>query len=126
MKPDYAARVSAYRKRKRREGNGFESERISNMRQRLKLVYKMSVETYTQLIEDHGGLCAICRQPETRTKNGRIKQIAIDHNHVTGEVRGVLCHKCNTGIACFKDDPVRIEAAIRYLVGEQRFKPEPR
>jgi hypothetical protein len=52
----------------------------------------MSVERYNELLEEQAGLCFICRKPP----NGR--SLAVDHNHETGEVRGLLCHPCNTTV----------------------------
>ena len=39
----------------------------------------------------------------------------IDHNHETGEIRGILCHKCNTGIGLLNDDQELLKKAITYL-----------
>lgn len=58
--------------------------------------------------------CAICR---TEIPGGRHGIFNIDHNHQTGEVRGLLCSKCNVGLGCFKDDLLVLESAIDYLKG---------
>jgi len=42
---------------------------------------------------------------------------AVDHNHITGRVRGILCHPHNTALGAFGDDPAKIALAIRYLEG---------
>ena len=93
------------------------------MRQRLKRIYKITAEDYEALRAAHDNLCAICRQPETRKKNGHVKALALDRDHATGEVRGFLCRQCNSGLGCFKDRPDLLTAAIDYLVGARRFKP---
>jgi hypothetical protein len=46
---------------------------------------------------------------------GRVRRLAIDHNHKTGAVRGLLCAACNRGLEGFKDSPARLQAAIKYL-----------
>jgi len=84
--------------------------------------YGITQTDYDQLYVAHDGRCAICRQIETRIKNSRVKWIAVDHDHKTNEVRGLLCHQCNVGIGSFKDDVELLEAAVRYLRGTQRFK----
>lgn len=55
-------------------------------------------------------VCAICR-----TADWGHKGPAVDHDHATGRVRGVLCSNCNQGLGRFKDDPVRLRAAAEYL-----------
>lgn len=57
-------------------------------------------------------LCAVCATPIDFT-NGQ--QTHIDHDHRTGLTRGIVCQGCNVGLGGFRDDPQRLEAAIRYL-----------
>lgn len=52
------------------------------------------------------GRCAIC---------GEVQPLALDHDHKTAKVRGLICTHCNNGIARFRDDPARLEAAAAYL-----------
>lgn len=70
---------------------------------------------YGDLLLAQNGTCAICKQPETATRNGRVKALAVDHCHETGNIRGLLCVACNTGIGKFKDDRNLMIAAIKYL-----------
>ena len=64
---------------------------------------------YNALLEKQGGTCAICLAvPEGR-------QHHIDHDHESGMIRGLLCGPCNMALGLFKDDIVRLEAAIKYL-----------
>lgn len=64
---------------------------------------------YFFLFEQQGGVCAICHKPEEKRK------MAIDHNHETGEVRGLLCTRHNLGIGYFHDSVNELKAAIEYL-----------
>lgn len=126
-KPAHRKHVSEYRKEQRRKGTkAYEREKQANRVRRLRVTYGLTAADHEALVIAHGNRCAICRQVETRTKNSRIKSIAIDHDHATGLVRGLLCHMCNTGIGCFKDSPELLKAALRYIHGEQRFTPERR
>ena len=72
---------------------------------RLRSKYGIDVEEYETLIQE----CSIC---------GSKDQLVVDHNHKTGEVRGILCRKHNIGIGMFDDDPNVLRRAISYLLGE--------
>lgn len=61
-----------------------------------------------ELGRDHTGFCESCGDPFMGTPH-------VDHDHSTGRARGYLCLGCNTGLGNFKDDPVRLAAAIAYL-----------
>ena len=75
--------------------------------------YGRSVGQHAALQESQAGACAICG--DAPSGDGRNGILHIDHDHVTGEVRGLLCSPCNTGIGQLKDDPDILLAAIEYL-----------
>lgn len=81
--------------------------------------YGIDVETYEELSEAQRGCCAICGVPESEACLGRstTKKLFVDHNHITGEVRGLLCHKCNMGIGYLQGDTgtAILDAAVVYL-----------
>ena len=80
--------------------------------------YNLTHEQYEQMFEAQGGVCAICRQPETaKSRTGALRFLAVDHNHETGDVRGLLCNACNTAIGYFKESTDSMMAAIEYLGG---------
>lgn len=70
----------------------------------------MTRTDYDVMLEKQGGGCAVCgvRPPEG-------KSLAVDHNHETGAVRGILCDKCNQAIGSFKDSPALLRKAAEYL-----------
>ena len=70
-----------------------------------------------QYIKQHG-VCAICGERETATRNGVVKKLAIDHDHNSGEVRGLLCQRCNMAIGLLRENEKVWESARKYLDGE--------
>lgn len=71
----------------------------------------ITAEDYLKLLKDQNGKCAICKfKPE----NGD-NRLAVDHDHGTKKVRGLLCSKCNTALGLFKDDVEILDEAISYL-----------
>jgi len=82
----------------------------------LKKKFGITLEEYDRLLEQQSGVCAICGQPETSEDfGGSIRRLAVDHNHKTGEVRGLLCQKCNHAIGLFNDSLGIILSAARYV-----------
>jgi len=79
-----------------------------------KIRYRIAItqDQYNELLEKQGGVCAICGKVETvKTRNGKIRSLAVDHNHTTGEIRGLLCFRCNTRLAVLEDDKTAIAQA---------------
>jgi hypothetical protein len=82
----------------------------------LKRKYGFGLRELRAMAEAQDHKCAICRQPETEMRNGIVRHLSVDHDHVTGKVRGLLCTACNTGIGKFKDDTDLLALAIAYLL----------
>lgn len=72
--------------------------------------YGLTPAQYEALLVSQGGVCAICGDEE---RDGW--DFAIDHEHGSGRVRGLLCRRCNVGIGLLRDDADVVEAAARYL-----------
>ena len=81
------------------------------MRNRRLREFGMTQEDYDSMLAAQGGGCAICGTQ----KGWAGKQLAIDHCHETGAVRGLLCDRCNTGIGKFEDSPELLQKAAAYL-----------
>lgn len=79
---------------------------------RLKESFGIPIELYEAMLGLQGGGCAICRIDLAGLNK---KHVHVDHDHVTGRVRAILCHHCNVGIGHFKDDPGLLHSAINYL-----------
>lgn len=77
---------------------------------RIKYMYGLSERQYATILERQSGLCAVCfKPPEPGTL------LRVDHDHSTGQVRGLLCGPCNTGIGMLGDSYDRLRSAMRYL-----------
>jgi hypothetical protein len=70
--------------------------------------YGITLEQYNELLDEQRGKCALCRKPP------RKRFLAVDHDHETGAVRGLLCTPCNTTMGFI--DKVGIGAIVRYLL----------
>lgn len=90
----------------------FDTERTAKLRQK----FGITPEQYRVMLDRQGGVCAVCKRPETRRGNhGQVKHLAVDHDHRTGRIRGLLCHDCNVAIGYLADDPERMRDAMAYL-----------
>lgn len=80
--------------------------------------YGITIKQYDAMHTAQNGLCAVCGLPET-TKGGRFGTttmgLAVDHDHATGEIRGLLCHMCNRAIGQFGDNAERMRLAASYI-----------
>jgi Recombination endonuclease VII len=70
--------------------------------------YGISAAEYDALLEKQGGACAICRKRSKR-------RLCVDHCHLTGTVRGLLCAACNLALGTLKEDQASLVAALAYL-----------
>jgi hypothetical protein len=77
---------------------------------RLRRLYGLNSKEYEKVLAHQGGTCAICQRPP---KEG--KRLHVDHCHVTGRTRGLLCWPDNAAIAKFRDSVERMTRALAYL-----------
>lgn len=75
----------------------------------LRHFFGISQAEYDALLGKQGGVCAICHETCATGRN-----LAVDHDHVTGEIRGLLCARCNGGYGFFQENPARLMDAIAY------------
>lgn len=73
-----------------------------------KRLYGMPEGDYEKLLEEQNGLCAICSKYP--------KFFVVDHDHLTGVIRGILCQSCNLGLTRFHDNPKAAEIVWKYLL----------
>jgi len=83
--------------------------------------YGITLEQYSQMLIDQDYTCKICNKPESSIdpRTSRIKNLAVDHCHKSGKIRGLLCSYCNRGIGYLKEDISTLQNAIKYLSDEQ-------
>ena len=84
-------------------------ERVRELR--LKKLFNISAAEYNAISYCQGDCCAICRLPASTFKT----RLAIDHDHKTGLIRGLLCSMCNRAIAKFRDNAEKLQSAANYL-----------
>jgi hypothetical protein len=77
--------------------------------------FGLSKTDYLTMDEAQGHVCASCGQPEIHTRNGKLLRLAVDHDHITGRNRGLLCSSCNTALGLLKDSLSVIEMLHQYL-----------
>lgn len=86
--------------------------------------YRITRQEYDAIVVHQGGKCAICDAPPLEEK-----RIAVDHDHATGEARGLLCDPCNHMLGRARDCPGILEKAVAYLqdppVAQVRRQPSP-
>lgn len=90
--------------------------------------YNMTPEQYQELLQEQGGVCRLCRRPETQmANNGFLKPLAVDHDHSCcpetmrscGKcTRGLLCTRCNAALGMVGDSRSLLTRMISYLEGK--------
>lgn len=70
--------------------------------------YGLTVPEFKTMLQSQNSLCAICHKPDTQTR------LAVDHNHITGKIRGLLCGICNRHLGILENTEF-VEKATSYL-----------
>lgn len=91
----------------------------------LKKKYGITLEEFKQKQIDQNNVCAICGNPEVDIDKrlNKVRELAVDHNHTTGQIRGLLCRGCNQGLGNFQEDTKRLQKAIEYLYKYKEEEP---
>ena len=103
---------------KSRNGEGGQGTREGYRRRKLIYNYNLSPDTYDLLLKGQENRCAICKTDNPAgegIENKRKLSFAVDHDHDTNKVRGLLCNLCNRALGFFKDDPTIVGSAYEYL-----------
>jgi len=86
----------------------------------LKRRYGMTFEQFETMLSSQDNACAICGTKEPSKNRGRDKRFHVDHDHKTGEVRGLLCKSCNIALGEVKDNIHTLQAMIQYLESHEQ------
>jgi hypothetical protein len=92
-----------------------ESGKLSSANTKLKKRFGITLEQFNQMYIVQNGKCLICDATESNLGH----RLAVDHCHITGKIRGLLCKSCNVGIGHLKDNIETLKRAIKYL---EKFK----
>lgn len=88
-----------------------EEVKKENKNRELKRIYNISIDQYNEIFNKQNGCCAICGIHQSRFS----KKLCVDHNHSTGEVRGLLCPKCNITLGYIESKVGIVELCKIYL-----------
>lgn len=85
----------------------------------LQRTYGITAGEYDELLAAQGGGCAICGGIDPGNSTRCAEVLHVDHDHVTGVIRGLLCGPCNRALGQAGDDPDRLLAMAVYLLRKQ-------
>lgn len=100
-----------------------EGRRAENFRQNLRR-YGLTVEEYKERLAAQGGICTICGRPPNPGGVRAASRLHVDHDHVAGQNRDLICLNCNRGLGYFKDNPALMRAAAEYIERHRATVPQ--
>lgn len=114
----YKNRKKIIEKEKQRRKKNILIHKKRMKKYKLKQNYNLTIERYNSMLIYQKNVCLICGKKETKRNGYGIQPLSVDHNHRTGEVRGLLCNKCNSMIGFCDENPFILIKMIKYLRGE--------
>ena len=84
--------------------------KAAELRYQLKRYHRITEIEYRRMLLAQNGLCALCVNA-----NFKGRRLYVDHNHITGKIRGLLCHSCNVALGLFKENVEVLRLAALYL-----------
>jgi endogenous inhibitor of DNA gyrase (YacG/DUF329 family) len=98
-------------------------DRVLSKDYQLRKTYGISLQEFEQMVEDQNNLCAICKEPEVmKQKDGRLFPLCVDHNHETGQIRDLLCRRCNMALGLLREDTSLVDAMKQYIAKFSQLK----
>ena len=92
----------------------YQENRDKHRNNMYKYLYGISLEQYGEMLDIQHGLCAIC-QEQPKPRKGHNTALVPDHNHITGEIRALLCHRCNVMLGKIENNKVLAYKMLEYL-----------
>ena len=116
-RPDCRACLSAKRRAQYAAGGTAGRSKDASYDQLLRREYGITLADYNAKLRKQANRCAICRRPETvRSRStGEPRRLAVDHDHVTGTIRGLLCQRCNVLVWAIEDNHTSLAAIGAYV-----------
>jgi Recombination endonuclease VII len=107
------------------ESRGLKAWREKNRDRRLEQLREIHLRNkfgltpveYDRILETQGGVCALCGCPPTPGIS-----LHVDHDHGTGEIRGLLCVRCDNALGLFREDPDLLKRAARYVTVDAKHR----
>lgn len=112
------ARYVANRERRIAQQRAYEKANPEKVQDgRLRATFGITLLEYNQRLLAQDGVCAICKRPEWKyhSPKGKLRALAVEHDHKTGKVRGLCCGRCNSVLGYVEDDPLLLLALADYL-----------
>jgi hypothetical protein len=111
--PEKEAKDAAYRKQRYEKLRATGEYQLRQKVSKLKCLFGLTIEQYAMMSVKQNGVCAICGRPPLR--EGKECCLDVDHDHATGQIRGLLCKGCNLMLGNAQDNPGILRKAAEYL-----------
>ena len=115
------------KKKKRKKRNATPAARLAAASYNLKYNYGITPENRDRIIETQDGYCANPFCDVKLLEEGKSKDhffIHVDHDHITKQVRGIMCRPCNTDLGRVEKDPLRIKGLLQLAEKYQNIREE--
>jgi hypothetical protein len=115
LSPQYKKQLAEQnRKRRLADAANPVAVRAENNRSNLRR-YGLTPEMFETKLAAQAGVCVICGNPPKPDGIRAASRLHVDHDHVTGVVRDLICNNCNRGLGYFRDDPALMRVAAEYI-----------
>jgi len=114
------ARAHSYHKKKSQDDQWLERRRADDRDRQRYRKFELGPDDYKRMLHEQHEVCAICSQPERVKRGSRVLSLAVDHDHVTGRIRGLLCQECNRSLGSFEKHDGGLQSLVLYINAHYR------